>query len=175
MDIKGHETEFLKSRFLSSAIPPALPVPVLPTSALPGLPVPLSPSSTLPLPVLPISSISSASSPHVRSSYPFTASPSNHATSTLPIPTSGLSVLASPALPIPTASLPKVTAVPTDPTAVLYKNVEEAIHILQYIANLLLNIPLGELESVSIGSTMIPYLLNKVGGPVIVPEIYKDY
>ena len=122
------------------AAAPALSVPVIPSLSVPVLPTSRLPALPIPIPSLPVL-----------------------ATPTPPIPTSGSPVLASSAPLVPTASLLKVPAVPTDPWAVLYKNLEEAIQIIWCIADLLLIILLGELESVSIGSTIIPYLLTKLG------------
>ena len=131
-------------------------MPALPTGlpAAPGLPAPGIPTPSLPgVPGLPIPTPSLPGVPG--------------------LPVSGLPAL--PALPVPTSGLPKVpalpTGLPTDPTVVLKNNIVGAIQILQYIATELLNIPLPGLGSIGIGSSLIPYLLNKVEGLLIVPGI----
>ena len=74
-----------------------------------------------------------------------------------------------------TGSLTKVpalpTSLPTDPSVVLKNNIVEAIQILQYIATELLSISLPGVGSVGIGSSLIPYLLSRVAGLLIVPGI----
>ena len=157
---------------------PALPVtPGLPTAGIPALPAtPGLPA--LPLPTLPIPTPSLPTLPISTPGLP-----------TLPISTPALPALpiSTPALPVlpgvgtvpsslpSTGSLTKVpalpTSLPTDPSVVLKNNIVEAIQILQYIATELLSISLPGVGSVGIGSSLIPYLLSRVAGLLIVPGI----